>query len=56
MSKSAKQILSVLFHLGVLGGMVLGYDAFRGLATKLGFLKSDTSVTEESDFKGKSKR
>ncbi|MGJ8644568.1 MAG: hypothetical protein ACSHX9_14250 [Luteolibacter sp.] len=44
--KSGKQILSVLFHLAVLGGMVVTYDLGMGLARKLGWL-DDGGVTQK---------
>ncbi len=44
MKKSTKQLLSVGFHLLVLTGMVLTYDASKAMATKLGYLKSPDAV------------
>lgn len=41
--KSGKQFLSVLFHLAVLGGMVMTYDLSRGLAAKLGWIDGGSS-------------
>ena len=35
LGKSSKQILSILFHLVVLVGMVVAYDLSKGVFTKL---------------------
>lgn len=50
LGKSGKQFLSVLFHLAVLGGMVLTYDLTKGLAEKLGWLEGPTSEALEVDI------
>ena len=38
MKKPQKQLLSVLFHLAVLGSMVLAYDAGKAIAQKIGLI------------------
>jgi hypothetical protein len=43
MNKSTKQLLSVGFHLLVLVGMVMTYDAAMAVASKLGWLESRAS-------------
>ena len=44
MSKSVKQILSVLFYLAVLGCIVLLYDAGKLVAKKLGWIEVPEKV------------
>ncbi len=51
LNKSTKQILSFLFHLAVLGGMVLLYDAGKAVAVKLGFIEM---VEKKADGEGSS--
>lgn len=46
MKKSQKQLLSVLFHLAVLGCMVLAYDAGKALAVKLGWIESPEKMID----------
>lgn len=48
MSKSQKQLLSVLFHLAVLICMVMTYDAGKALAQKLGWIKDPGKAVAES--------
>lgn len=48
MSKSQKQLLSVLFHLAVLVCMVMTYDAGKALAQKLGWIKDPGKSDVES--------
>jgi hypothetical protein len=48
MNKSQKQLLSVLFHLAVLGGMVMAYDAGKSLAQKFGWIKDPGKAAVES--------
>lgn len=50
LKKSTTQFLSVLFHLVVLAGMVMLYDAGKGLATKLGFLGGASKEAAESSL------
>lgn len=50
MGKSGKQFLSVLFHLAVLGGMVVTYDLCKGLAGKLGWINGSSTQTVEVDL------
>ncbi len=58
MSKSAKQVLSVLFHLVVLGCMVLLYDAGTIIAKKVGWMERADSVGESDmmDFMDREER
>lgn len=44
MKKSQKQVLSVLFHLAVLGCMVLTYDAGKAIAKKIGWIKGEEVI------------
>jgi hypothetical protein len=44
MKKPQKQLLSVLFHLAVLGCMVMTYDAGKAIAKKLGWIKSEDVI------------
>ncbi|QTN34085.1 hypothetical protein HZ994_17755 [Akkermansiaceae bacterium] len=46
MKKPQKQLLSVMFHLAVLCGMVVTYDAGKALAQKLGWIKSGHKAAE----------
>lgn len=46
MKKPQKQLLSVLFHLAVLGCMVLAYDACKALAVKLGWIESPEKMID----------
>lgn len=48
MTKSQKQLLSVLFHLAVLGSMLLAYDAGKGFAEKLGWIKSGNKMPDST--------
>ncbi|MDE0836102.1 MAG: hypothetical protein OSA84_07105 [Akkermansiaceae bacterium] len=50
MKKSPKQLLSVLFHLAVLGCMVMAYDAGKGMAIKLGWIKSGEKLIESTEI------
>jgi hypothetical protein len=50
MKKSQKQLLSVLFHLAVLGCMVLAYDAGKALAVKIGWIEGSEKATEGMDL------
>lgn len=47
---SSKKFLSILFHLAVLGGMVVTYDLSKGLAAKLGWIKGSPEETAEVDI------
>ncbi len=49
LNKSTKQILSVLFHLAVLGCMVLIYDAGKAMAVKLGIIEMAEKKAGEGD-------
>ena len=50
MKKSQKQLLSVLFHLAVLGCMVMAYDAGKGMAIKFGWIKSGEKSIESTEI------
>lgn len=51
MKKSQKRLLSVLFHLAVLGCMVLAYDAGKALAVKAGWIKGPAKQGQQDEEK-----
>lgn len=53
MKKSQKQLLSVLFHLSVLGCMVIVFDAGKALLVKMNLIGKD-SPAEKTDSAKKS--
>jgi hypothetical protein len=46
MKKSQKQLLSVLFHMAVLGCMVLAYDTGKAIAQRFGWIEGPGKVIE----------
>lgn len=49
LSRSSKQLLSVLFHLAVLVCMVFAYDKGKELAVKQGWIEADVIEVETAE-------
>lgn len=58
LNRSARQVLSILFHLMVLTGMVFAYDAALAAARERGLLPppKEKEVEQEAGVKGGAKR